>query len=132
REQTQDGTPVARVLDQPRGAAEIARVALRRARAVECGTRACGLDAAAERGDVVRIRRGRRAAEARVGGPGGRGEGERGEEEEGDGTHPGTQPHRLPCRQGKIGMRITMLVRLTAPLKPEIGPTHADLGTVAD
>ena len=102
REQTEDRTPVARVLDQSRGAAEIARVALRRARAVECGARACGLDAAAERGDVVRIRRGRRAAEAGVGRPGRRGEGQRREDEERDGSHPGTQPHPRPRRQGKI------------------------------
>src|SRR5439155_20888443 len=96
RKQTEDGTPAARVLDKSRGAAEIARVALRRARAVECGARAGHLDAAAERGDVVRIRRGGPAAEAGVGGPGWRGEGQRREEEERDGSHPGTLPLHTP------------------------------------
>src|SRR6266550_1423101 len=32
----------------------------------------------------------------------------------------------------KSGRAIIMLIRLTTPLKPQIGPTHADLGTVAD
>src|SRR5439155_12178482 len=73
-EETEDGRSVARVVHDRERAAHVARVVLRRTRAVEGGTRARRLDAPAKTRDVARVGGGGRTGEAGARRPRGRGE----------------------------------------------------------
>src|SRR5207302_3242401 len=102
-EETEDGRPVARVVHERERAAHVARVVLRRTRAVEGGTRARRLDAPAKTRDVARVGAGGRPGEAGARRPRRRGERAGDDASQSEFAHPASQSHAFRGRQEENG-----------------------------